>query len=438
MKKLRIITNRAEYLEYAKYTVALLKSLREDRSNSISMMCLIVNDEGNTATKRTECLQRLQNIIKIRDLILVENQTITIMLVADHDSILNVCTRVMSLYEHAEVGAVAGIASYPEDGRHVGTLMDKAYLKASNIIDDLHKNKIAFNNPKLQFKAQNKIKMNTQIIRALNNRDFGFLYQPKIDINGKVVGAEALIRWFNFEGKAPSPADFIPIAETTGIIIQIGEYAFQHNASQMQHWADRGVIVPLSINVSSRQIEHKHYDFVSFANDISKKYDFPKGAIELEITETAILHDSARSREIIEDLRGVGYKIVLDDFGVGHSTLSHLLLPIDAVKIDKKFVDGMLTQKSDAAVVRAIISVAKDLGVSITAEGVESKEQAQKLFEMGCDNLQGYYFAKPLPASEYTSLIKNGSDITTMGKPILTDFEPVPQTPIFLEYENGH
>ena len=235
---------------------------------------------------------------------------------------------------------------------------------------------------------------------ALKQKQFHLVYQPKVNtFTGAVVGYEALIRWNHPSRGFISPSVFIALAESNGIIKEVGGWVLEEALSQLKAWQEAGMgWKTVAVNVSALQLLHP--EFVGEVEAMLEKYQVPAQYLQLELTESVLARNVTTARRILNALRRVGVKIAIDDFGTGYSSLNSLQqFDIDYLKVDQSFVRDMATD-SGKKICRSIISLAHSLGMTVIAEGVETQEQFGALFELGCDELQGYYFARPLPALE--------------------------------------
>ena len=225
-------------------------------------------------------------------------------------------------------------------------------------------------------------------------------YQPQIDLaSGKVIGVEALIRWQHPQRGLLSPAHFIPVAEERSLILAIGEWVLREACRQSREWQQAGMaLIPIAINLAA-----KHFSQNSLIHEVSQtlaEYGLPANSLELELTETS-MQDAASTIATMERLKEIGVLLALDDFGTGYSSLSQLKgLPLDSLKVDQSFVRGLPDDKDDLAICTAVIAMGQALGLNVIAEGVETHEQLAVLHSLGCDQVQGYLFAKPMPAGE--------------------------------------
>ncbi|QOP43297.1 EAL domain-containing protein [Sulfurimonas sediminis] len=298
-----------------------------------------------------------------------------------------------------------GVALYPQDAKKASQLLrnaETAMYKAK----DSGKNTYQFYEKKMTEMALQKIQLDADIRKALKNREFVSYFQPKIDArNGKIVGLEALIRWIHPQKGLINPNDFIPFCEETGLILEIDKYMLTHAIKQILKWQQKGLeFGKVSVNVSTKKIESSNY--IEELSYTVESLQFDTALLELEILEGQIMKDPQKSIDILNKIQNLGISVSIDDFGTGYSSLSYLKkLPVNKIKIDRSFIIDVPKNKDDVAIVKTIISLAKNLGLQIIAEGVETKEQLDFLVQEGCYDIQGYYFSKPLPVDECEAFI---------------------------------
>ncbi|ENY8917556.1 TPA: putative bifunctional diguanylate cyclase/phosphodiesterase [Clostridioides difficile] len=241
---------------------------------------------------------------------------------------------------------------------------------------------------------------------ALVKNQFEVYYQPKFSlVNGEMIGSEALIRWNHPEHGFISPAVFIPIAEKSKLILKIGRFVFERVCTDLSEWKKQGKnIVPVSVNLS--RVELYQPDIVKFINKTIQMYNLSSDFIEIEITETVAINELNILKNVLNELRKHGFSISMDDFGTGYSSISCLRdMPIDILKLDKSFLGGIEHDERSRNIAKSIVSLAKSLDLVVIIEGVESKEQAELMKQFGCDLVQGFYFARPMPAKNFLDLL---------------------------------
>jgi diguanylate cyclase (GGDEF)-like protein/PAS domain S-box-containing protein len=308
--------------------------------------------------------------------------------------------------EHHEVllSASIGISIFPEDGRNTETLLknaDVAMYRAKKLGSSTH----VFYSHEMNLRSLDQLKLEGNLRRAVERNELCLHYQPQLDLaTGRITGAEALLRWYHPEQGMISPAQFIPVAEETGLIIPIGEWVINAACLQIRAWIDEGLPpVRIAVNLSTRQFSASLPKTVL---GIIALHNIPADSLELEITESMLMHNTDSVVAMMDEFAAAGILMALDDFGTGYSSLSYLKrFPIDNLKIDQSFVRGIPADQDDSAIARAIISMAKNLRLSVIAEGVETAAQMEFLREAGCDEIQGYYFSRPIPATEFGTLL---------------------------------
>ena len=241
-----------------------------------------------------------------------------------------------------------------------------------------------------------------------NKNEFEVYYQPKINAkDNSISGAEALIRWNHPTRGLIFPDEFIEVAESTGIILDIGKWVIQESVMQVQEWNKLGYSdLKVAVNLSAKQFQDS--DLVPFIISTIKKHAINPKQLEFEITETLSMTNIEATLRILKELKSIGVSIAIDDFGTGYSSLSYLKrFPLNILKIDKSFVIDMVNDKEDSVIVQTIITMAHSLGFTTVAEGVETREHVDILNSLGCDELQGYHYSKPIPRDEFTQFLQN-------------------------------
>ena len=304
-------------------------------------------------------------------------------------------------------GASIGISLFPDDGTEVDDLIKRADA-AMYQAKDHGRNNFQFYSASYNLAVFEQISLEARLRFALKNSELELYYQPLMQTStGKVVGLEALLRWNDPLEGIISPDKFIPIAEDSGLILPIGEWVLNEAGRQLSIWhAAQLTDASVCVNISTVQLQRQ--DLVTIVDQVLRDNGLEPCQLELEITETALMKIKPEVIRDLDTMRQKGVTISLDDFGTGYSSLSVLQeLPIGKLKIDKSFVQDMLVDSKDAAIVSAVLFIAKSLGLRSTAEGVETPEQAARLEEEGCDQLQGYLLCRPLPVAEMTQFLQD-------------------------------
>jgi diguanylate cyclase (GGDEF)-like protein/PAS domain S-box-containing protein len=307
--------------------------------------------------------------------------------------------------EKSQISASIGITFYPKDATGLDDLLKNAD-QAMYAAKDKGRNAYCCFTPSMQDAILNRIQLTADLREALADNQFQVYYQPVVDITTGVIGkAEALIRWHHPMRGLINPDDFIVLAEETGLIIDIGAWVLRTACSQVNVWRNQGQLsLRIAVNVSARQFHDVH--FIDTVRGVLAETGLPPEALELEITEGMMMHNMEHTIAIIRTLRELGVQISEDDFGTGYSSLNYLKqFPIHTLKIDKSFIRDIGSDSDDAALVIAIIAMAKSLHLSIVAEGVETEEQLAFLRAQGCTQCQGFLFAKPMPEQEFGAFL---------------------------------
>jgi diguanylate cyclase (GGDEF)-like protein len=304
------------------------------------------------------------------------------------------------------ITASIGIAVYPLDGEEVETLLKNADA-AMYHAKALDKNNYQFYKKWMNETALKYLTMENNLRNAVKNDNFTLHYQPKMDIlTGRIVGMEALIRWEDPDVGTISPAEFIPLAEETGLIVPIGEWVIKTACSQNMSWQKAGLSpVRVSVNMSGRQFKQK--TIVKTVSDILDDTGLDPRYLELEITESIVMENVDTAITILNELKKMGLRLSMDDFGTGYSSFSYLKrIPLDIIKIDRSFIKDIHLGHQDRAIITAIIVMAKSLGLEVIAEGVETERQLSFLAASNCREIQGYLLSRPLPTSEATECLE--------------------------------
>ncbi|WP_432408584.1 EAL domain-containing protein [Wukongibacter sp. M2B1] len=324
------------------------------------------------------------------------------------NKILNIFNKPWIVEEHQlYTTASIGIAVFPEDGVDVNEILknaDTAMYKAKGS----GKNKFQFFQRLMSFELLRKTKIGNALRDALKNNEFELYYQPVLDLRtGQIGSFEALLRWIHPEWGFVPPNEFIPIAEETGLIIPIGEWVLKTACRQNKMWKEKGYKYnSIAVNVSAVQLQQRN--FLRNIKELLEEYNLEPQFLELEITESVLMKYIDWNIQTLNGLKNMGVKIAIDDFGTGYSSLNYLKrLPIDSIKIDKSFIDGICMSYNEESIVEGIILLGHKMQLEVVAEGVEVKEQLEILGEKKCDKIQGYYISKPYPAEEIEKNIKN-------------------------------
>ena len=307
------------------------------------------------------------------------------------------------------VSCSIGVAVYPQDGRNADVLLrnaDSAMYKAK----ESGRNTFQFFTPELNRLVAERIGLEHRLRGALKRRQFLLHYQPRVDLRSRrIVGAEALLRWRMPGRGLVSPARFISVAEDTGLIVPIGKWVLQTACQQNKAWQVAGLPpIVISVNVSPRQFRQD--DIVATIAEALEQSDLDPRYLQIELTEGLAMHDAEKYVAMLGRISALGVQIAVDDFGTGYSSLSYLKrFPVDHLKVDRSFVRDLPADADDAAIVQAIIALGHKLGLKVVAEGVETAEQFDYLRRSACDEMQGYYFSKPLIASDFGGMLADQS-----------------------------
>ena len=322
--------------------------------------------------------------------------------------LLNLLEAPIRIDSHAlYVGASIGITVYPEDGMDAPSLFrfaDVAVAKAAQTIEPT----FLFYREDMNRRAKEHLRLESEMRLALGDQELELHYQPKVSLSsGQIVGAEALLRWKHPLRGMVSPGVFIPVAEETSLILELGTWVLDEACRQIREWEDRGLQMPvIAVNLSARQFDAQLPARVAA---VLARYRVRPEQIMLEITESLLMRGADKVIEIMNELVAMGLALALDDFGTGYSSLAYLKkFPISTLKIDRSFVVGLPFDENDCAIARAIVTMAQQLRQEIVAEGVETPEQMRFLRSLGCDQLQGYLFSPAVTAREFETMLDEG------------------------------
>lgn len=310
------------------------------------------------------------------------------------------------------ITASMGISLYPTDGNELEKMLQLAH-KAMNYVKQQGGNTYAFYQPSLNVNTGDRLSLETSLSYALERNEFEIYYQPKVSLKtGKIVGVEALLRWFHPDRGIISPVKFIPIAEETNLIIPLGEWTLKTACQQTKLWQSLGFPeLRIAVNLSGRQFADSN--FHSRLVQILEENNFPTEYLELELTETVLMENLEISNEKLTAFKNLGVQIAIDDFGTGYSSLSYLQqFPFDILKIDKSFIRQLNKNVKTKTITSSIIQMGQQLNLNLVAEGVETKTELDFLCQTHCDEIQGFLFSQPLNVKDFTTLLMSGKTLT--------------------------
>lgn len=313
--------------------------------------------------------------------------------------------------ETFQVRASIGVATFPDDAIDPDQVLKNADIALNRAKED-GRDCIREYLEDFDRAVQARFQMLRDLRNALEHKDLTLYYQPQLDLRtGQVIGAEALLRWFKKDnskegGKFISPAEFIPIAEQSGLIVPIGQWVMRHACMEAKKWHDSGYMIRIAVNVSGEQFQQG--DIVAYTRQVIEETGIDPHYLELEVTESAFMEDIQQTIRTLKELHALGVELAIDDFGTGYSSLSYLRqFPIDRLKIDQSFIRNALNNADDAAIARTIIGLGRSLNLKIIAEGVETKDHELFLVGEGCDEVQGYRYSRPIPDVQIMEFIRN-------------------------------
>jgi diguanylate cyclase (GGDEF)-like protein len=321
--------------------------------------------------------------------------------------LLSAALRPVQIYgQECRVTASIGICVHPnagQDDQEVIKHADMAMYQAK----EQGKNTFQFFSPAVLSFNAGRIALETHLRRALERNELSLHYQAKVQVDTDVItGVEALLRWNNPVLGAIPPTQFIPVAEATGLILPIGRWVLRTACEQSTRWLEAGLPpIRMSVNLSMRQLEDN--GLIDDLRAALKDSGLPANLLELELTESMIMHNAERAVRVLTQIKALGIRLAIDDFGTGYSSLAQLKrFPVDTLKVDRSFIRDLPRDPEDRAIAEAIIAMGKTLSLTIVAEGVETAEQKEFLRQRACDEMQGYYFSTPLPPEEFASLLR--------------------------------
>ncbi len=364
-----------------------------------------------------EVVERLKQCVRESDTISRQGGDEFVILlndVPDSESVSRIAEKIeqrmaepLSIGQHTLSSSFSiGIALFPDDGDDFDTLLQKADT-AMYHAKECGRNTHRFFTEQMNRKVVEHLTLETQLRQALENGEFVLHYQPQMDLQeGGIVGVEALIRWNSPESGLISPARFIPVAEDSGLIVPIGAWVLNEACRQAKAWQDAG-LPPFTVAVNLSAVQFRRMDLVGSVINALVLSDLDARWLELELTESILIQDAEDTLEVVRRLKALGVRLSVDDFGTGYSSLTYLKrFAVDKLKIDQSFVRDLVGDPDDAAIVRAIIQMARSLKLKTIAEGVESEEQGDLLRMYDCDEIQGYWFSRPLPAAQLEEFVR--------------------------------
>jgi len=304
---------------------------------------------------------------------------------------------------HVVIGVSVGIAIAPDDGNDAIQLLKNADMALYRAKDN-GRGGFHFFESEMDAKAQARRSLERDLRRAISAAEFDVFYQPIVNLaENKISGFEALLRWNHPTRGRVAPDEFIPLAEETGLIVPIGEWVIRRACAEARIWPSD---LRVSVNVSPVQFRNK--SLVSVVMSALAATGLPSDRLELEITEAVLMHTNDATMAALHQLRDLGVKISMDDFGTGYSSLSYLRsFPFDKIKIDQTFIRDLIEKPDCIAIIRAVAALGQSFGMTTTAEGVETQEQLDQMRAEGCTEVQGYFYSKPMPASEVIRLVSS-------------------------------
>jgi len=426
--ELTLLPNRNLLTDRLKHDIALaarqqhkLALLFIDLDNFKHINDSLGHDIGDLLLKEAAC--RLQSCVRDADTLarLGGDEFVALLVDVDLEGIHDIAGRIIDFLSASFaiqgrslfVSASIGIAIYPDDGSDSTTLLknaDTAMYRAK----ERGRNQYQFFADEMKIIALQRLTIESGLRLALEAGHLSIAYQPKLELqSGRLIGAEALLRWNDPSLGPIAPVQFIPVAEHCGLINAIGETVLRMVLAQMQAWQAAGIaLLPVAVNVSGHQL--RNTSFADQVEELVASSGIPAGLICLEITESTLMEDIASTRDVLERLTRLGVSFSIDDFGTGYSSLAYLKrLPLAELKIDKSFVDDVDSDPDDKAITSAIISMANALGLRVVAEGVERTSHVEALLALGCRYAQGYHLHRPLPAEEFAALARARRKRTT-------------------------
>ncbi|MBF0153889.1 MAG: EAL domain-containing protein [Magnetococcales bacterium] len=315
--------------------------------------------------------------------------------------------------QETEVSAAMGITLFPQDGDDAQEIMKNTYTALAHA-KKKGRNSYQFFSAEMTETARRRFDLENRLRHAVERGEMRLYYQPQVDLKtGKVIGAEALVRWMQEGDRLVSPAEFIPVAEESGLIVPIGEWVLKTACQQIAAWREMG-LPSIRVGVNLSAVQFRRQDLAAIVEALLAEYKIEPSQLDLEITESAIMEDVQRAVKILNRISDLGVKLSIDDFGTGYSSLSQLRqFPFKTLKIDRSFVRDISSNPGDAAIVSAIIAMAHSLDQTVVVEGLETTDQLTILRNLRCNEMQGFLFSAAIPADELTALLIEGRQLQT-------------------------
>jgi len=419
---LTALPNRAMFSDVLSH--AILSARRYQRSFAVLFMDLdrfknindtLGHDSGDKLLQ--EMGKRLTQTMRTSDVVARlggDEFVVLVQEVTEPKQVASVARKVLSALVHpltiqgqeCRVTASIGICMYPSEAQDEVALMKNADIAMYRAKED-GKNNYKFYSQEMNVHSFERLALETSLRRGLERSEFILHYQAKLDLKtGRITGVEALVRWQHPEMGMVPPAQFIPLAEETGLIVPIGRWVMHTACAQGVAWQQQGLPpIHIAVNLSARQFVDD--DLVEDIQGVLKSTGLPPERLELELTESMVIQNTERAGRVLGEIKAMGVRLAIDDFGVGYSSLTHLKrFPIDTLKVDRSFIRDLPSDNDDKAITEAIIAMGKSLNLTVVAEGVETQEQQDFLQEHACDEMQGFLFSKPIPSEAFAKLLR--------------------------------